>query len=77
MASGELKMTLEGHTRWVRSVAFSPDGKTLVSGSEDSPTIRLWGRRHRPISGYARRAQVSTFYLFGGVFTGWQDAGQR
>ena len=33
--------TLEGHTDWVCSVAFSPDGKTLASGSGDQ-TIKLW-----------------------------------
>ena len=33
--------TLRGHTGWVRSVAYSPDGETLATGSADK-TIRLW-----------------------------------
>ena len=29
------------HSHWVMSVAFSPDGTKIVSGSEDR-TIKLW-----------------------------------
>ncbi|KAE9397335.1 WD40 repeat-like protein, partial [Gymnopus androsaceus JB14] len=32
---------LEGHTHWVTSVAFSPDGKRIVSGSVDH-SVRIW-----------------------------------
>ncbi|KAK5662998.1 hypothetical protein OQA88_6412 [Cercophora sp. LCS_1] len=33
--------TLEGHSNWVKSVAFSPDGQQLASGSGDT-TVKLW-----------------------------------
>ena len=39
--TGEFLKFLEGHTNYIRSVAFSPDGTTLASGSSDE-TIRLW-----------------------------------
>ena len=32
---------LQGHTDWVQSVAISPDGTRIVSGSSDH-TIRMW-----------------------------------
>ena len=41
-ASLELKAEKENaHSDYVRSVAFSPDGKTIVSGSDDH-TLKVW-----------------------------------
>ena len=39
--TGKQLHTLTGHTRWIKSIAFSADSKTLVSGDEHE-TIRLW-----------------------------------
>ena len=46
---------LTSHTNWVRTVTFSPDGKTLASGNSDS-TICLWHVQtrilHKTLTGY-------------------------
>ncbi len=34
--------TLEGHTDWIKSVSFSPDGTTLASAGGYDETVQLW-----------------------------------
>ncbi len=41
MASGRCAAILRGHVGGVREVAFSPDGRRLVSGSNDM-SVRVW-----------------------------------
>jgi WD40 repeat protein len=40
-ATGAEVMTLRGHFGWILSIAFSPDGERIVSGSSDK-TVKVW-----------------------------------
>jgi WD40 repeat protein/tRNA A-37 threonylcarbamoyl transferase component Bud32 len=39
--TGQQTLTLKGHTAWISSVAFSPDGKRLATASLDG-TVKVW-----------------------------------
>jgi WD40 repeat protein len=69
--SGKLLILLRGHTSWVTSLAFAPDGKTLASGSYDT-TVLLWdiskARRYglwHLLAGTAEDAKLATSVLAG------------
>ncbi|KIK66938.1 hypothetical protein GYMLUDRAFT_156943, partial [Collybiopsis luxurians FD-317 M1] len=57
---------LQGHTHWVWSVAFSPDGKRIVSGSRDK-TVRIWNAETgapigEPLQGLTGSVESTDFF---------------
>ncbi|RYP30214.1 hypothetical protein DL767_006361 [Monosporascus sp. MG133] len=69
--------TLEGHSGRVTSVAFSPDGSRIVSGSYDH-TIKIWdaksGKEVRTLEGHGDSATSVAFSPDGNrIASGWDD----
>jgi WD40 repeat protein len=63
--TGAALQTLEGHSGHVSSVAFSPDGKRVVSGSWKDKTAQLWdavtGAALQTLEGHSRAVSSVAF----------------
>jgi len=68
VSAGRIVATLWGHTADVRAVAFAPDGKTFVTGSEDR-TIKFWD--------FATRQETATLKSDKIISLGFSSDGKR
>ena len=66
----EQECTLTGHSNEVNSVAYSPDGKYILSGSDDH-TVKIWDAA----TGKEVRHRVLT--LVASFSAAWTDADVR
>ncbi len=57
-------LTLTGHAAWIHSVAFSPDGSTILSGSGDN-VLKLWdiagGKELKSFKGFPDGLRTAAF----------------
>jgi len=64
LENGKEIRAMEGHTREISSVAFAPDGKTVLSSSFDT-TMRLWdvasGKLLKEFVGHGSRVEGAAF----------------
>jgi WD40 repeat protein len=72
-----LRQPLAGHTYYVTSIAFSPDGKLLASGSGDSKVI-LWNVTSgkpigQPLDGHTRGVNSVAFSPHGKILASGSD----
>jgi len=76
--SGRLLHTLSGHDDRVRSVAFSPDGRLLASGSDDNK-VKIWevasGRLLHTLSGHGDWVRSVAFSPDGRLLASGSDDG--
>jgi WD40 repeat protein len=63
VSGGKEAASLAGHTYWVRSVAFSPDGQHIVSGSNDK-LVQVWSvSARKEVASLAGHTSLSMFII--------------